>query len=196
MDFFTKDQIEKLGNAIIYLSSKIKPLPKTKLLKLIFIIEEFSIKKFGIPFFNLKFQVWKLGPVQRDLFIEFSNSSDLLKEFIDIQYIGDSCSIIAKKEFSDDEFNDLEISLLDLIIEKFGPLSANELIDYTHKPGSLWHNTAQRYGLLESFEAGSSNSTNIEINLSELIQDSENLKSFYNDYKSFVEFGKPLKANV
>jgi hypothetical protein len=57
------NQIDKVGNSIIYLSEKIGELSKTKDLKLISILDELSIKKSGIPFFNLKYKVWKFSPV-------------------------------------------------------------------------------------------------------------------------------------
>jgi uncharacterized phage-associated protein len=75
---YTKDQLAKLGNAIIFLCDRIKPLSKTKLLKLIYLIEELSVKKHGVPFFNIRFDVWKLGPVSRDLYAEITSEPTLL----------------------------------------------------------------------------------------------------------------------
>ena len=43
-------QVEKIGNTVVYLSQKIPTLKKTKLLKLLYILDEISIKKTGIPF--------------------------------------------------------------------------------------------------------------------------------------------------
>ena len=54
---FDKEQLSKIGNALIYLSSNINRLPKTKALKLIYILDELSIKQSGIPFFNLQYKV-------------------------------------------------------------------------------------------------------------------------------------------
>lgn len=47
---FTRDQVDKIGNTIIYLSTKIPDLNKTKILKILFLLEEASIKKYGYPF--------------------------------------------------------------------------------------------------------------------------------------------------
>lgn len=38
------EQIEKIGNAVIYFSTRVSELTKTKLLKLLFLLEEHSIK--------------------------------------------------------------------------------------------------------------------------------------------------------
>ena len=79
---YTKGQIDKLGNAIIFLCEKMGPLSKTKLLKLIYLVEESSVKKYGAPFFSLRFDVWKLGPVSRDLYTEITSEPFLLEDYI------------------------------------------------------------------------------------------------------------------
>lgn len=53
----SEEQIDKIGNSIIYFLQKIEDLSKTKVLKLLYILDELSIKKSGIPFFNLKYKL-------------------------------------------------------------------------------------------------------------------------------------------
>ena len=101
---YTKDQLAKLGNAIIFLCDRIKPLSKTKLLKLIYLIEEASIKRHGVPFFNIRFDVWKLGPVSRDLFVEITSEPDLLEDYIIKVSRDGGVFVKPKQKFSDDEF--------------------------------------------------------------------------------------------
>ncbi len=79
---YTPDQIDKLGNALIYLIEKMGFLPKTSLLKLVYIIEEKSIEKRSMPFFNLDFEIWQFGPVCHDLYVEFSEEPTILKNYI------------------------------------------------------------------------------------------------------------------
>lgn len=50
-----KNQIDKLGHTLIYLSKGVGDFGKTKILKLLFLIEEKSIKEFGVPFFGFDF---------------------------------------------------------------------------------------------------------------------------------------------
>ncbi|MEI9809261.1 MAG: type II toxin-antitoxin system antitoxin SocA domain-containing protein [Bacteroidota bacterium] len=85
---FTKDQISKIGNTIIYLAERVQDLNKTKILKFLFLIEEASIKKSGKPFFGIDFQIWKFGPVAKDIYIDlttqiFDDEPILLNEFIE-----------------------------------------------------------------------------------------------------------------
>ena len=57
--------MQKIGNALVYLSSHISDLSKTKLLKLVYLLDEVSIRKSGVPIFNLTYKVWKFGPEPR-----------------------------------------------------------------------------------------------------------------------------------
>ena len=42
---FTNEQLEKIGHTVVYLAERIPELSKTKLLKLLYILDEISIKK-------------------------------------------------------------------------------------------------------------------------------------------------------
>src|SRR5690554_1034689 len=77
-----KTQLEKVGNASIYLANKISFLSKTKLLKLLYILDELSIKRSGIPFANLKYKVWKFGPVSEEIFIDLSSEMNMFSEYL------------------------------------------------------------------------------------------------------------------
>jgi uncharacterized phage-associated protein len=68
---------------LIYLSQKMGELSKTKALKLLYILDELAIKKSGIPFFNLKYKVWKFGPVSEEIFIDLSSDISLLKGYVE-----------------------------------------------------------------------------------------------------------------
>ena len=141
---YTRSQIEKLGNAIIYLSSNIPDLNKTKLLKLLYLIEEISIKKYGFPFFNIRFDVWKLGPVSKDVYLELSDTPDLLHMFIEVGKTTDTTFIRHKKNFNDDEFSDNDMNILAYVITHFKNATANYLVSLTHQKHSAWHQTAAR----------------------------------------------------
>ena len=170
---YTQNQLDKLGNTLIFLCKNLEKATKTHLLKLVFIIEEISIMKFGVPFFDLRFDVWKLGPVSKDLFVELTDELNLLEPYIS-KIVNDGATIISpKKGFSDDEFSDNEMNLLNEIVDRFKYCTAKELINFTHKKNSLWYNAALRNGVLELLEAGKMTTTNIEINMAELVEGDE-----------------------
>lgn len=176
------NQIEKVGNSIIYLSEKLPNLSKTKALKLIYILDELSIKKSGIPFFNLKYKVWKFGPVSEEIFIDLSSETTLLKKYIERTSEDGTTIIKPIKGFNDDEFSDNDIELLDSVIEKFGNQSAKDLIHYTHRKNSPWHNAASENSVLELLESEVINNTELVIDMSSLINHDERKKGIYNEY--------------
>jgi uncharacterized phage-associated protein len=199
-EIYTRNQVEKLGNTLIFLCQKFQavgePVSKTLLLKLVFIIEEIAIKKFGIPFFDLRFDVWKLGPVSKDLFVELSGDGEpeLLSGYITKEVVNSNILIKANKEFSDDEFNDKEIELLKEISDRFLYCTAKELINFTHRKDSIWYKTALKHGVLDLLESGQMTTTDIEIPLEEIIQDEKEKLALYKSHKEFLQVSRSLKS--
>nr|WP_295929627.1 Panacea domain-containing protein [uncultured Dyadobacter sp.] len=193
---YSDSEIDKLGNAVIYLADQIQPLSKTKLLKLIYLIEEYSVRTYGLPFFNLNFSVWKLGPVSRDVFVDLSSDEPvLLARYISKSVDTEGATYIhAQRPFADDEFSDNEIELLEHIAETFQSTTAAELIDLTHRKHSLWHIIATENGVLEYLEAGYLNSTEIPIDFSRLLEDMPLKKELYLDQLNYLRNVKALKA--
>jgi uncharacterized phage-associated protein len=191
--FYTRPQIEKIGNTIIYLSTNIEGLGKTKLLKLLYLLEQISIQKYGFPFFNIRFDVWKYGPVSRDIFIDLSNDSvDLLSSYISVEKCDETTFIRPEKAFEDDEFSDNDLFVLEYVTSHFRNATATQLVNLTHNEHSPWYHTALKNGLIEPFALGQINSTDIEIDFSTILTD-ENQKAFYLENKELLAFGKHLK---
>ena len=179
---FNDNQLQKIGHTVVYLSKNIHQLSKTKLLKLLYILDEISIKKSGIPFLNLKYKVWKFGPVSEELFIDLSSEPKLLENFIEKNNYEGISYVTPIVDFNDDEFSDNDIELMDFIIEKFGNKSAKELISYTHRINSPWYNTAKKNNVLELLENGTINNTEYLIDMGQLISHDDRRKEIYSDY--------------
>ena len=126
--------------------------------------------------------------------LELTDELNLLEPYITKETKEDSTMVYSKKEFSDDEFSDNEMKLLDEILNRFKYCSANELINFTHKKNSPWYNTALKNGVLELLESGKMTTTNIEINLSEMIADDKDKLGLYNSHKAFLIQSKNLKS--
>ncbi len=183
---YSRDQISKIANTIIYIATKIKGISKTKVLKLLYILDEISIKNSGIPFLNLKYKVWKFGPVSEDIFIDLSTSPTLLKGYIDskIDEHGNK-EIHPLKKFNDDEFSQNNLELLNFVISNFGTKSANELILYTHREKAPWHNSAVEHSVLELLNNEEISNTEFLIDFKDLIAHDERKLSIYEDYLEF-----------
>lgn len=88
-------------------------------------------------FLTFVFDAWKLGPVSKDLFVELSDEPNLLSEYISKERVeNDRFVICAKREFSNDEFSDNEMELLEQVAERFKYCTAKELINFTHRKNS------------------------------------------------------------
>ncbi|WP_300599124.1 Panacea domain-containing protein [Niabella sp.] len=172
--------MEKIGNTVVYLAERIPQLSKTKLLKLLYILDEISIKKSGIPILNLKYKVWKFGPVSEELFIDLSTEPTLLDKFIERE--NDGSHIKAKVGFNDDEFSDNDIELMNFVIEKFGNKSAKDLVSYTHRINSPWYNTAKENSVLELLEKEIINNTEFLIDMGQIISHDERKLEIYSEY--------------
>jgi len=192
---FTKDQVDKIGNTIIYLSNELKTLSKTKILKLLFIIEESCIKKYGYPFFGIDFQIWKHGPVAKDIFIDLSEDQpEILKGYIE-KDDKDPSSFKAAKTFNDDEFSDNDINLLDNVISFAKGKTAKALVNYTHGKNSLWRKCAIKNGVLELLEEEQINSTDYGIEFELLFEENSELLERYEASKENLEFSRRLKRS-
>lgn len=189
---YSKNQIDKLGNALIYLIENMGVLPKTSLLKLVYILDEYSVKKRSFPMFNLQYEIWKYGPVCQDLYIEFSDGTTLLKDYVKAENKENSTFISVNNKFNDDEFSDSDIDILDTIISKFSGKNTQYLVDFTHQTNSLWYTTASKNGVLESLLKKEINSTNLKIDFADLISHDENKLAFYNEHLEFFNFTASL----
>lgn len=175
---YSPNQLHKIGNTIIYLSKKIPNLSKTKLLKLLYILDEISIKKSGIPFLNLQYKVWKFGPVAEPLFIDLSGEMSILNNFIK----NENGIISPEKEFCDDEFSDNDLELMDFVIKHFGDKTAKELVAHTHRPNAPWHIEATNKDVLKMLENQEINYTDFFVDMSLLVAHDEKKKAIYQNY--------------
>ncbi len=183
---FTSQQINKLGNTLVYLANNVGELNKTKILKLLYLIEEKSIKKFGYPFFGFNFQLWKFGPVLKDVYIDLSEENPLiLKNYIKK---ADNNIFVAIADFNDDEFSDDDIYLLNSITNFTKNKSASELVDITHNENSLWKLSALKYGVYEQLESKELNSTEFLIDFTLLFQNDSFIKERYESAVDNLDF--------
>ena len=163
----TREQIDKIGNTLIYLSKNTRNLTITKALKLLYMLEEEAIKKTGIPFFNINFEAWKYGPVAPDVYSNL-NDKDNFKFNKYIKIVKNKIQPVA--EFSDDEFTDYEIKILEQLSNKYKNKPANYLTKKLHDKNSLWTKVYIK-------------NSNKKMNMKELIKNDKLKLSLFDDYK-------------
>jgi uncharacterized phage-associated protein len=184
---YSRGTIEKIGNSMIYLAERVPELSKTKLLKLIYLLEETSVKKNSLPFFGIPFEVWQAGPVAKEIFIDLDYEPCLFAKFITLYKNKSSTYVSAKSSFQDDEFSDNDIDVMDYVIEKYGSKTAKQLVQLLHKKGSAWHNQAEKNGLMNAFNNKITNSSSNEIDFTYYLSGCESER-----YKDCIEFKKSI----
>ena len=190
---YTKDDIAKIGNTLVYFAERVPDLSKTKLLKLIYLLEETSIRKCARPFLNLDFEVWKLGPVAKDLFSDLSSTEQyMLKDFVRTHPEDEGRTYVsAIRGFEDDEFSDTELAILDDVINQFGHLTAKELVALTHSPHSPWTMTAKQEGVLDDLLNERVITTDFKIDFNTLLD--EEGQEAYAQHLEYLNASKSLK---
>lgn len=164
---FSEATKQKLGNAIVYILSHTSNTSKTKLLKLLYLMEERMSLKYHVPFIGIPFEVWQAGPVAKDVFIDLSDGPFLLKDFIKLDFKEGATFIQPIATFDDNEFSECEIEMMDEVLYKYGNMTASELVLETHKEGTLWYRIALRTGLLDAFNRQECNNSDLQINFAE-----------------------------
>ncbi len=182
MGMFRSINNEKIGYILNYLSANIEYLSMTKALKLLYIIDETSIKETGSPITWLDYKVWEMGPVAVDIYNEIKRNEIIcyqgkeltVSEYITLNVVDnigrEEIYLKPKVNFNDKIFNKYELNLLEATVFKFGNWSAQDLIKYLHEENSLWHKTVKEHNLEEVFATGKKR-TNYSIEFTELIQD-------------------------
>lgn len=194
--YLTKYQIDKIGNSIIYLGGSVGELSKTKLLKLLFLLEEESIKKYGTPFFGVDFKIWQFGPVAQPIFdglTDFDNK--FLKEYITKNRFDEYEGI---KPFVDDEFSNNDINVLDWAINFARHKVAEDLVAYTHSKDSLWRRGAIIHNVYESFKRKELTYTEHSIDFTLLFESEPDsyLLERYISALGNLEFSKKYKEQI
>ena len=168
---FSEYTKQKLGNTIVYIARKKSNLSKTQLLILLYLMEERMALKYHIPFIGIPFEVWQIGPVAKDVFVDLSDSPYLLKNFVKTDFKDGGTFIEAIADFDDNEFSECEIEMMDEILAKYGNMTASDLVSETHKEVTLWYRTAVRTGLLEAFNKYECNNSDQQIDFTEEMTD-------------------------
>jgi uncharacterized phage-associated protein len=154
----------------------------TKALKLLYLIDETSYARTGVPVTWLDYKVWEMGPVAEELYNELRNDQSLVQngEPINLEpFIKTEKTTTAKGSvnitihpngsYNLDEFSSFEKELIDNIIDRFGSYSTKQLINLLHEQNTLWHKKVSDNNLKLNFEVYSKKSNHV-IDFAELIK--------------------------
>lgn len=168
MNKYSEENISRIGNAAVYIAEHTSDLSKTKLLKLLYLMEERSALKYQQPFLALSYEVWQAGPVPKDIYIDLSDGAVLLSKYVKTELVKLDDGKVAQyihpvAAFNDEDFSANEIRLMDEVLKEYGDKTATELVDIVHKENTLWYKIAKEKGLLEPFRNHECNNSNFVI---------------------------------
>ncbi len=140
----------KIGNLLILLINKVnaqgETMLLTKLLKLLYIIDEQAVLETGSPVTFLPYKAWQMGPVATPIYAE-GKDNDKFNEFVDVVETDGQFAFHAKRDFNAGDFCKYELNLVNRVFAEHGHKTASQLIDFTHRVGSLYDSTVKKHGL-------------------------------------------------
>lgn len=169
---------ELIGNLIIFLANRCRPLYHTKMMKLLFLIDQEAVLEKGIPITWLEYKAWKLGPVPQDLFYSKNDGYNKFSDYISFEKKKGNNSVLVKpvKDFDDSEFSEWDLEIIDRVLNQYGQKTAGQLIFLTHEKDSLWDKTVKKAGI--KFSADNRTSDKV-LNFLELIDNDDYKKTIY-----------------
>ncbi|GHT87795.1 hypothetical protein FACS189474_1540 [Bacteroidia bacterium] len=179
-----------IGNIMVLLAERCKPLYHTKLLKILYLIDEEATKRTGAPITWLSYNVWQYGPVSEDVYFSKIDGLNKFADFVRFDYIkGDQYIIKPITAFDDSDFSELDLQIIDDIIEKYGHLNAKQLVDIVHAKGSLWEKTKNA----SDIQFSKQNKTSpVTLNFAELLHEDNFKKTIYYNTLENIEVQSTL----
>ena len=147
IDMIITNHREKLINAIVYFAKHTKYCGKTKLFKLLYLLDFKHFKQTGKSVAGQDYFAWEMGPVPRSLFEELSGNMqpDMKAAIHDLPEEGFQ-KIRPKKQFEDQFFSEKEIKLLEEISFIFNDAKAEDMVESTHLKNEPWDRTFKQKG--------------------------------------------------
>ncbi len=145
---------EKLINAIIYFARHTKYCGKTKLLKLLYFLDFRHFKQTGKSVTGLDYFAWKMGPVPKDLFEEFSGcmKPDMKTAIHELSTEEEFQQIRPKRKFGDQYFSKQEMKLIEDISFIFKDAKADAMVESTHLKNEPWDRTLKEKGEFQKID--------------------------------------------
>ncbi|MDR2811325.1 MAG: SocA family protein [Tannerellaceae bacterium] len=181
---------DKIGNLMALIATKVTPLYHTKLLKMLYLIDEEAVKLHGVPVTWLDYYVWQFGPVAPEIFYAKDNNS-IFSDYIEAEHTDFGNLIKPRCAFNDEKFSELEWDIIQKVIDKCKNMTSEEIVNLTHEPDTLWTITRNEHRL--DFSSPVANISNIKLDMSRLADDEIKLDNF-KGAKEMMYFRAPVKT--
>lgn len=175
---------EIIGNVIIYIAHNVKEkdnVSLSKLLRLLYLIDESSVKVRSTPVTWLDYYAWKSGVVADDVRTEIIklgrnkaidkglSLGEFISVFEEIKNERIYTYISSKKDFNDQIFSERQLDVMKGVLQKYGDWSTDALNEETTKSGTLYDQVVKSNNLSKVFDI--KNETNFPIDFVYMIYD-------------------------
>lgn len=154
---------EKLIQAAIFFIQNTQSCQKTKLLKLLYLLDFEHYQQVGRTVTGLKYQAWEKGPVAPAVYEEIEAPSDDWQQHIEVifnptgyQNATPTWDLKAKTDFDPSLFSKRELILLEEIARKYRYATAESLIRLCHDTApwnipwkKAWEEEGRQFGELD-----------------------------------------------
>lgn len=141
---------EKLLNAVIYFAKNTQACGKTKILKLLYLLDFEHFKQTGRSVTGLKYYAWRMGPVPVDLYEELDNPEEDFADHARVVSVqaGDweRKEVMPLRDFDPSNFSKRELRLMEQLAETYRESAATAMVNVTHAENDAW-NKVWRGGL-------------------------------------------------
>ena len=175
-----REQKDTIGRIIAYFSLILSGnLYLTRLLKLLYLLDEYSVKTSGLPKTWLTYQIWGKGPVPNEIYFDIVIHGG--RDFKEYFSVIESGGYIIN---SNSKINQLGLkkhvkSGMDYIVDNYGKYYSSDLIKILHKENSLWHQAVTRKNLNRYFKSGKNRISPYTIDFEEIVNgNQEKLQRF------------------
>lgn len=138
---------EKLINAIIFFAKNTNACGKTKLFKLLYLLDFEHYSQVGRSVTGLDYFAFDKGPVPMELFEELKEP-ELLRtdmvakikfKLVPIKRGGQMLTIRPQADFDPSHFSKRELQIMEQLANDYKKNSSDEMIERTHLPNEPWH---------------------------------------------------------
>lgn len=138
---------EKLLNAIIYLAEHTTRCGKTKLFKLLYLLDFEHFKLTGRSVTGLRYYAWQMGPVPVSVEAEFAEPARDFQQAVQVVSEGEfdyrRLQVKPKRKFDASHFSKRELKLLEEIAARYRNKTAKQMVEVTHESNGPWERVWQ-----------------------------------------------------
>jgi len=139
---------EKLLNAIIFFAEATRHCGKTKLFKLLYILDFEHFRLSGRSVTGLDYFAWEMGPVPVALDEELDLPDDDLLASVEIvaEQVIDHVryAVKPKREFDASHFSKRELRIMEELAAKYRDVYAQAMVDVTHAENGAWEKVFEK----------------------------------------------------